>query len=742
MIQGLSPKISVNTWAFDIPAGITVFLVATPLCMGIALACGTSVISGLWSGIVGGIVVGSLSGSHTSVSGPSPALTAMVPFFLSNLGSFEALLLAIFIAGLLQVLAGFFRLGFLAQYFPHSVIQGLLAAIGAILILKQLPHLVGLDVDFEGDMTFWQADHENTFSELLNMFGHFHGGCLAIGLMSLALLVIWNRSARLNNLPIPAPLVVLAIAASASVLLSDFLLITEVHRVNMPQGTNLFSLAGLIRIADFSSINLNIVVAGCSIALFSCTETLLNIRAVDKIDPLKRTSPADRELCAQGVGNMILGLIGGLPVSSAVARSFVNINAGAKSKNATIIHGVLLLVSVVFMGNVLNFIPLSALAAILIVIGMKLIKPHEIKSMWQQGLDQFLPFMITFLAILFSDLLWGIGIGLLSSIFFILKHNVKSQTRIVVEKHLGHTLHRIVLANQVSFLNKAALTQCLEGLEDHTHVVIDASDTDYIDQDVLETIREFELDKAPMRHIQLSLVGFKPSYELLDTINYVDYATFDLQQKATPKQVLKLLQEGNSRVREGRRIKRDLNRQIEATSEGQYPVAVILSCIDSRVPVELVFDLGIGDVFSVRMAGNVVSEKVLGSIEFACAVAGAKMIVVMGHTKCGAVSAALEAHQGTLANNVSDLPHLGLILDDIQKVASRVKQGPKDAMLSAMITANIHHSMAAIRSQSPVLHRMLAEGKIGMVGCLYDVVSGSADFIEDVRCAKKALVIA
>lgn len=644
--------------------------------------------------------------------------------------------MAILIAGVLQVIAGFFRLGFFAQYFPNSVVQGLLAAIGAILILKQLPHLVGLDVDFEGDMTFRQADHENTFSELLNMFGNFHVGCLAIGLLSLFTLLLWNNSVKLKSLPIPAPLMVLVLATLSSTLLSDVLLINEIHRVQMPNSVDLFSWMSFVRSADFSSINQNVLVAGFSIALLSCIETLLNLRAVDKIDPHKRTSPADRELFAQGVGNIVLGLIGGLPVSSAVARSLVNINAGARTKNATIIHGFLLFVSMLFMGNLLNSIPLSALAAILIVTGMKLIKPHEIHSMWQQGLDQFLPFLVTFLAILFSDLLWGIGIGLFSSVFFILKQNVKSQTRLLVEKHLGHTVHRIMLANQVSFLNKAALAQRLDGLKDNTHVVIDASDTDYIDADVLETIKEFEIDKAPKRHIQLSLVGFKSSYELADTINYVDYATFDLQQNATPSQVLRLLQEGNSRVREGRRIKRDLNRQIEATSQGQYPVAVILSCIDSRVPVELVFDLGIGDIFSVRMAGNVVSEKVLGSIEFACAVAGAKMIVVMGHTKCGAVSAALEAHQGTLKNNVSDLPHLGLILDDIKEVASSVKPGPKDAMLSSMITANIHHSMEAIRSKSPVLNRMLAQGKIGMVGCLYDVASGSADFIDAASHAK------
>jgi carbonic anhydrase len=717
--------------AHDFSAGLTVFFIALPLCLGVALASNAPIIAGLLSGIVGGAVVGALSKSHTSISGPSAGLTAVIAFQITALGSFEAFLGAVFIAGIVQIMMGMARMGFVAEFFPNSVIKGLLAAIGIILVLKQLPHLVGFDADFEGDMAFLQPDHENTFSEIYKMLTNFHLGSMIVGLLSLCFLLAWDRISALKKSPIPSALVVVVLGMALSAAFSGSLVIGAQHRVDVPIINGIFSLPGLFSFPDWAQINYNVVFAGISIAMISSLETLLNLSAIDKIDPYQRKSPPNRELLAQGIGNMILGLIGGLPTTSAVVRSSVNINAKAQSKLSAIVHGLLLLISVLLLPNVINLIPLSCLAAILIVTGLKLASLKTIRSMWKLGLNQFLPFSLTLLAILFTDLLVGVLIGLAVSIFFILKSNFKHQTRLEIEHHLGYQLQRIILPSQVNFLNKAALARTLENIPQKSHVAIDASDTDYIDADVLDMIKDFESDSSLKRQITLSLLGFKSAYEVSDSINHIDYATFELQQNATPKQVLKLLKEGNQRVRQGRRIKRDLNRQILGTSAGQYPVAVILSCIDSRVPVELVFDLGIGDIFSVRMAGNVVSEKVLGSLEFATALAGAKLIVVMGHTKCGAVSAALDAYQGKLSDEAHTCKHLGCIIDEIKNVAPKVVAGTdRELVLDGMIEKNVLQSIHHIRQKSSVIADLLAKGHIDMVGCIYDVTTGAAHFID------------
>lgn len=721
---------TIRSWSSDIPAGIVVFLVALPLCLGVALASNVPIVAGILSGIVGGVVVGALSGSHTSVSGPSPGLTAVVALQIATLGSFETFLLAVFVAGVVQVLMGIARIGFVAEFFPTSVIKGLLAAIGVILVLKQLPHLVGLDTDFEGDMAFLQPDNENTFSEIFNMFTNFHTGSMVVGLLSLAFLLMWDSVHFLKKSALPSSLVVVGLGTMVSTVFSSSLLIGPEHRVQAPVLDQWWNIHELLVFPQFAAFDYQVFVMGLTLALIASLETLLNLQAIDKIDPLQRKSPPNRELLAQGAGNMLLGLIGGFPVTSVVVRSSLNVNSGAKSKASTIIHGLLLLVSVLLLPTLLNLIPLSTLAAVLIITGLKLASPGIIRSLWAQGLSQFAPFMITLVAILFTDLLIGVMIGLGASIFFILKNHLKNQTRLEIENHLGHQLQRIILPNQVSFLNKAALAGTLEQLPSKSYVMIDASDTHYIDADVLDMIKDFESSRAYKRGINLSLYGFKPAYELTDSINYVDYTTFELQQNATPNQVLKLLKEGNQRVREGRRIKRDLNRQIEATASGQYPVAVILSCIDSRVPVELVFDLGIGDIFSVRMAGNVVSEKVLGSLEFACAIAGAKLIVVMGHSKCGAVSAALDVHLGTINPAAHHLKHLGSILDEIKHAIRQTDTDDRSIVLEDMIRENVRQSMRAIKQQSSTIANLLAEGRIGMVGCVYDVTTGAADFID------------
>ncbi|MCP9456115.1 MAG: SulP family inorganic anion transporter, partial [Nitrospira sp.] len=412
------------TLSADMRAGLVVFLVALPLCLGIALASGAPLMSGLLAGIVGGIVVGAVSGSHTSVSGPAAGLTAVVAAQITALGSFETFLLAVAVAGLIQIGLGLARMGFIAAFFPSSVIKGLLAAIGAILILKQIPHVLGHDVDPEGEMSFFQPDQETTFSELLGLFSDFQLGASVIGLLSLAVLVMWDRWKPLKESLVPAPLVVVMLGIGIGLWfehLGDPWLITSSHFVQVPIAEDLRGFLSLLSPPAFSQWgNPAVYTAALTIAVVASLETLLNIQAVDKLDPRQRTSPPNRELLAQGVGNVVSGLIGGLPVTSVIVRSSVNVMAGGKTKRSAIIHGVLLLVAVPLIPTWLNKIPLSSLAAILLVTGVKLASPALVKQMWNEGRSQFFPFVVTVVAIVLTDLLTGILIGLATAIGFIL----------------------------------------------------------------------------------------------------------------------------------------------------------------------------------------------------------------------------------------------------------------------------------------------------------------------------------
>ena len=382
-----------STLPRDLTAGLVVFLVALPLCLGVAMASNAPLFAGLLAGIVGGVLVGLLSGSHTSVSGPAAGLTVIVTSQIASLGSFQAFLLAVIIAGLIQIVLGFARAGFLAAFFPNSVIKGLLAAIGVILILKQIPHLVGYHADPIGDLAFRQPDHQNTFSELFQLVGEVHPGAAAIGLLSITVLVLWDRWNLLKGSVVPAPLIVVLLGAGISLLLQQLggpWAIEPSHLVRVPVAGSLSGFVGFLQLPDFSQwSNPAVYFAAVTIAAVASLETLLNLEAVDKLDPEQRTSPPNRELLAQGVGNVVSGLVGGLPVTSVIIRSSANINAGAQTKLATVVHGVLLLVSVALLPACLNAIPLSCLAAILLVTGAKLVSPPLLRRMWGEGRTQF-----------------------------------------------------------------------------------------------------------------------------------------------------------------------------------------------------------------------------------------------------------------------------------------------------------------------------------------------------------------
>ena len=725
----------------DLSAGLVVFLVALPLCLGIALASNAPLFSGIVAGVIGGIVVGLISGSHTSVSGPAAGLTAIVAAQIALLKSFDAFLLAVLIAGLIQIVLGLIKAGSIAAFFPSSVIKGLLAAIGLILILKQIPHALGHDPDYLGDESFSQLDQENTFSELVKTVLKIHPGAALIGIVSLAFLLLWDKS-KFKKSVIPAPLIVVVVSVLASFGLRKIgagFEIESSHLVQVPVSEGLSGAAKLLVFPAFSQFaNPLVYKAALTVAIVASLETLLNLEAVDKIDPQKRPSPPNRELIAQGVGNMIAGLLGGLPMTSVIVRSSVNINAGGKTKLSAIFHGVLLLACVLLLPHILNLIPLSALAAILLATGFKLANPKLFKQMWSEGLNQFLPFVITVGAILLTDLLMGIAIGFGVSILFILRSNFKRPLHRIMEHHAAGNVLRIELANQVSFLNRAALTNALDTVPENAHVLIDARMTDYIDPDILDLIVEFRDETAPGRKVQVSMVGLKDKYQIDDKIEYVDYSTREVQTALTPDAVLSLLKAGNERFATGKRLSRDLVRQVGATAPGQFPIAVVLSCMDSRNPVELIFDLGLGDIFSIRIAGNIARDKVLGSMEYGCAVAGSKLIVVMGHTSCGAVGEALKLYRDKQTPmEATGCGHLDAIVDEIQLSIDPNKhlhagdEAVKQACTDDLARRNVLHTIEAVLSRSDTLRTLVNEGKVGIVGALYDVRTGKVEFLTE-----------
>ena len=505
--------------AADIPASVVVFLVALPLCLGIALGSGAPLFSGIIAGIVGGIVIGLLSGSSLSISGPAAGLTAIVAIAVGKMPAYEAFLLSVVIAGVLQVILGFLRAGIIGDYIPNSVIRGMLASIGLVLILKQFPHLIGYDKDFSGDETFIQIDSNNTFSELINSVNNITPLALVIGIVSIMILFIWERpflkkKKFFKNLP--GPLVVVV----AGILINVFFSVpgtrtslTTSQLVNLPIASDFASFSGFFMFPGWEYFNnVDVWTVGLTIALVASIETLLGIEAIDKLDPLKRTTPANRELKAQGVGNFVSGLLGGLPLTSVIVRGSANVEAGAKSKFSAIMHGFLLLLSVLFIPGLLNKIPLSALAAILIMTGYKLVKPRIFKEVYKKGWDQFVPFTITLFAILLTDLLVGIIIGTLIALFSLIKSNFKSAVMVVHDDNK----YLVRFRKDISFLNKPIVKEKLESVPADAFVLIDMTRADFIDKDIIDVVNEF-LQHAHLKDIVVKIKKshFKAGHQLV-----------------------------------------------------------------------------------------------------------------------------------------------------------------------------------------------------------------------------------
>ena len=519
-------KLNTQHFRSDFLSGMVVFLVALPLCLGIAVASGATPFAGIITGIIGGVVVGYLSNSNVSVSGPAAGLIAIVLVAITTLG-FESFLLAVMLAGAFQLILGIVKAGTISSYFPSGVIEGMLTAIGIIIIKKELPHAIGYDKEHEGDFFSYEltdAADRGFFGEIIHSFNFAHTGAIIVTIISIIILVAFNKVPALKKIKVlPGALVVVIVGIIINEIFkvtSPSLQIDGEHLVQLPTASSASEFFGQFTFPDFSGFtNPAVWVTAATIATVASIETLLCLEAGDKMDPMKRFSSANTELRAQGVGNMLAGLLGGLPMTSVIVRTTANVNAGAKTKLSAIVHGVLLLVAVIAIPGLLNKMPMACLAAILIMIGLKLASPKVFKHMWKAGKYQFIPFIVTVIAVVATDLLKGVGIGLMVSIIFILKGNMKMAYFFKKEEHQeGETIH-IDLAQEVSFLNKAAIKQTLAHLPRNSKVIIDAANTVYIDYDVLELIRDFVNFGSKDKNIAVTLRNFKPAYKMQDAVH-------------------------------------------------------------------------------------------------------------------------------------------------------------------------------------------------------------------------------
>jgi len=518
----------------DIPASIVVFFVALPLCLGIAVASDAPPFAGLIAGIIGGIVVGSLSGSQVGVSGPAAGLAAIVFAAIASLG-YEKFLVAVVIGGAIQLVFGIARAGVIGYYFPSSVIRGMLTGIGIIIILKQIPHFFGIDKDPNGDFSFNQPDGENTFTEILNIGDSIGWGSTIIAVIALLILILWttvlSKKGKIFTL-IQGPLVAVAIGILFySLTMGSSLEIGDLHLVNVPVPDGFDSFLGQFIFPDWSVVwEPEVWITGFTIALVASLETLLCVEATDKLDPEKRITPTNRELFAQGTGNILSGLIGGIPITQVIVRSSANIQSGGKTKMSAIIHGFFLLGSVVLIPVVLNMIPLSVLAAVLFVVGYNLAKPATFKAMWRAGLKQFVPFIVTVVVIVFKDLLWGIGVGLVLGIIITLYQSYKNSHFLHKEDpDQGGPKVKMTLAEEVTFFNKAAVKRELDELPEGTELELDVRKTTFMDFDIIEILDEFKI-KAKSRDIDITIVSQRGTEK-----NPESYFNFFKQEKIYPR---------------------------------------------------------------------------------------------------------------------------------------------------------------------------------------------------------------
>jgi carbonic anhydrase len=709
-----------NTFKQDLSAGLVVFLVALPLCLGIALASGAPLLSGVITGIIGGLIVGAISGSQLAVSGPAAGLTTIVATAIISLHSYEAFLVAVVLAGIIQVILGLVKAGKIGLYFPSNVIKGMLAAIGIILILKQIPHAFGYDADSEGDFAFLQADNSNTFSAINHLLGKLNFGSIAIFAVSMAILLAWDTPLFKKIKAVPAGLVVVIVGALGSLLLQSttgFFHLRDNSFVQIPVLSSIGDFATVLKFPDFSQItNPQIITVAFTIALVASLETLLSIEAVDKLDPLKRSTPLNRELLAQGVGNTVAGLLGGLPLTAVIVRGATNVNSGAKTKISTIFHGTLLLVTVLAIPTVLNKIPLASLAAILIMVGYKLAKLQLFKDMYKAGWNQFTPFVVTVAAIILTDLLKGVLIGMVVSIIFILVNATKDLIYSTEKTTATGKMQQLVLSEQVTFLNKAHLNEFFSKVKPGMNVWVDATQTKYIEQDCLEILQDFA-KRAAAEDITFNITGLKDHYSFLEARE----EAFEQHEHAHDHQRYNELFI-NNRKWIAEKLHLDAN-YFNRLNAGQSPPYLIIGCSDSRAPMEVITGAEPGEVFSHRNIANQVIPSdinLMSVVQYAVEALKVRHIVVCGHYGCGGVKAAVAG--GTNGNLDQWLSHIRDINRNHKEELEQIDD--TEMRHRRLVELNVEEQVFQLRTTA-IVQNALKNGQIlNLYGWVYDMSDG------------------
>lgn len=677
-------------------------------------------LSGIITGVVGGIVVGCLSGSQLAVSGPAAGLTTIVAAAIITLHSYEAFLLSVILAGGIQIVLGLVKAGKIGLYFPSNVIKGMLAAIGIILILKQIPHAFGYDADAEGDMAFLQADNNNTFSEINNLLSKLNFGAILIFAISMTVLMLWDTRMFKKVKSFPAGLVVVILGVLASIGLNSLpesLHLRTNSFVKIPVLSSVGDFATILKFPDFSQVsNPAVWTIALTIAFVASLETLLSIEAVDKLDPQKRSTPLNRELLAQGIGNTVSGLLGGIPLTAVIVRGATNVNAGAKTKVSAIFHGVLLLVTVLLIPGILNMIPLACLAAILIMVGYKLAKVKLFTEMYKSGWNQFTPFIVTVVAIILTDLLKGVLVGMAVSIIFILVNATKDLIYSTESTSENGKVQRLVLSEQVTFLNKAHLNEFFSKIKPHTSVWIDATQTKYIEQDCLEILQDFKA-RAAGEHIACTITGLKDHYSFLEAKGELIAHDHD-HSKQQPYQALF----ANNRKWIAEKLHLDIN-YFTKLNAGQSPQYLIVGCSDSRAPLELITGAQPGEIFSQRNIANQVipsDPNLMSVLQYAVEALKVKHIIICGHYGCGGVRAALAG--GTSGNLDQWLSHVRDVYrthkDELELIQDPEMQHRR------LVELNVKEQIYQLRSTS-IVQKALQNGQVlNIYGWVYDLADG------------------
>ncbi|MFC2186200.1 bifunctional SulP family inorganic anion transporter/carbonic anhydrase [Fulvivirgaceae bacterium LMO-SS25] len=711
----------------DIPSGIVVFLVALPLCLGIALASGAPLISGLISGIIGGLVVGYLSQSEVSVSGPAASLTAVVIVAIQNLGSFDVFLLSLVIGGVIQLGFGLAKAGLIADYMPTSIIKGLLAAIGLILIISQIPYALGIDQ--ESRLLDYSRNFLSDPPDFSTIMSSFSPGAIIITTISLLLIIYWDKTVLRKFKLVPPFLVVVILGVLINLLFKYMvpsLFLDSIKLVSIPQ---IDSLSSFLTFPDFTAIgNPQVWTYGFTIALIASIASLLAIEAADNLDPHKRRSPPNRELVAQGIGNTLAGLIGGIPITSVIVRSSVNIGAGAETKLSTIVHGILLLASVFLLSSIINLIPLASLAAILLMVGYKLASISIFKSMFKKGWEQFIPFAVTTIGILFSDVLVGVLIGTASSLFFLLRGNFYNPFYIEIVKSKKRKEYRLELSNEVSFLNKPAIKKTLWGLPKNSKIVIDATFTTYVERDVIEILNDYQNTFAIENGIDVVIIGLRESYDS-EVKEELSKGAINYEKNiGNPQDILDSFINGNQRYVDGNLVSKRLRNKELLDFIKDAPLATVINCMDMREPLNMLLNTGIGDLIPLKAAGNLISDNIIYSSEIACRKQGAKLILLMGNSRNSFIKEGLEHY---IKNEDSYLRELLKPAIDAGILTKEKTQHKDLNEIADEITIwNLEESKRRIIQKNEFIRREVIQGNIGLCSAFFNRKTGKIDFSE------------